>query len=154
MHQRQQGVDLDRKPAVGRGDHENVGDPCEFGNQAGLVLRSRDVLDDGIRVAHVEGAVVERKLATVGLDVRHRGKGGAKAIARAKSDGGDVCRIRPEALEGIRTGPDAIGTAGTVVDADVHDPRVGIDVRPDERHAAATRPPGDGFGKTAERHRR
>src|SRR5204863_2454472 len=66
MHERQLGVKLDRKPAIGRCQEKpRAGHPGALADEASLICEAADVLKHGGGMHKVERPVIERQVQTI-----------------------------------------------------------------------------------------
>jgi hypothetical protein len=125
MHQRQHGVELDREPAVRRGEEDALaGDSQGLGDEARLLLGGPDMLEHGTRMHEIEAAVAERQAPAVGLHEPHPGIGARKEAGGVDADGDDALTVRIPGFEivGVVVAP----VAGR---ADIEDGVRGLDAR-------------------------
>ena len=101
VDERQPRVHLDREPAVRRRHEDAARDAQRLLDEAPLRLAAADVLDHGVREDDVEGAVRERQLERVALDVRDGGVALAEPLAGVQAERGDPLRPGVVLLEEV-----------------------------------------------------
>lgn len=87
-------VRLDRKPSVRSRNETAPPDTRQLRDEPPLIRARTDVFDHSVGVEHVERAIIEGQIATVGADERDAGIEGAERFDIVNTDGGHLIRIR------------------------------------------------------------